>query len=107
MLAKALARRAPAGTTRLRGGADNRPGNAGDHPEADGAFDSLENARLPPPASTPRSSLRYEANDYFKLSFGRFHTPINYWNTAFHHGQWSRLLRASLHSPAAPAAGPW
>jgi hypothetical protein len=23
-----------------------------------------------------------------KVSFGRYHTPINYWNTAYHHGQW-------------------
>jgi len=35
-----------------------------------------------------RSIIRYEYNDYFKVSFGRYHTPINYWNTAFHHGQW-------------------
>jgi len=24
----------------------------------------------------------------FKVSFGRYHTPINWWNTSFHHGQW-------------------
>jgi hypothetical protein len=35
-----------------------------------------------------RSIIRYEQNDLFKLSFGRYHTPINYWNTAFHHGSW-------------------
>src|SRR5216684_3170830 len=35
-----------------------------------------------------RSVIRYDYNDYFKLSFGRYHTPINYWNTAFHHGLW-------------------
>jgi hypothetical protein len=35
-----------------------------------------------------RSIIRYEQNDRFKFSFGRYHTPINYWNTAFHHGQW-------------------
>ena len=23
-----------------------------------------------------------------KVSFGRYHTPINYWNTEFHHGSW-------------------
>jgi hypothetical protein len=22
------------------------------------------------------------------VSFGRYHTPINWWNTAYHHGQW-------------------
>ncbi|HEY2382135.1 MAG TPA: hypothetical protein VGK48_13235 [Terriglobia bacterium] len=35
-----------------------------------------------------RSIIRFEENDYLKVSFGRYHTPINYWNTAFHHGQW-------------------
>jgi hypothetical protein len=35
-----------------------------------------------------RSIIRYDYNDYFKLSFGRYHTPIGYWNTAFHHGAW-------------------
>jgi len=32
--------------------------------------------------------IRYDYNDYFKISFGRYHTPIGYWNTAFHHGAW-------------------
>ena len=35
-----------------------------------------------------RNLIRYDLNDFFKISFGRFHTPINYWNTAFHHGLW-------------------
>lgn len=35
-----------------------------------------------------RYLIRYDYNDHFKLSFGRYHTPINYWNTAFHHGLW-------------------
>jgi hypothetical protein len=35
-----------------------------------------------------RSIIRYDYDDYFKLSFGRYHTPISYWNTAFHHGAW-------------------
>ncbi len=35
-----------------------------------------------------RSFVRYDYNDHFKLSFGRFHTPIGYWKTAFHHGAW-------------------
>ena len=35
-----------------------------------------------------RSIIRYDFNDYFKISFGRYHTPIGYWNTAFHHGAW-------------------
>ena len=35
-----------------------------------------------------RMILRFDKSDQLKLSFGRYHTPINYWNTAFHHGQW-------------------
>ena len=35
-----------------------------------------------------RTIVRYDYNDYFKLSFGKYHTPIGYWNTAFHHGAW-------------------
>jgi hypothetical protein len=44
----------------------------------------------PRPALTWNSSsiIRFEQNDYLKVSFGRYHTPINYWNTEFHHGQW-------------------
>jgi hypothetical protein len=39
-------------------------------------------------AEVERSIVRFEYNDYAKLSFGRYHTPINYWNTAYHHGAW-------------------
>jgi hypothetical protein len=43
-----------------------------------------------------RSIIRYDYNDYFKVSFGRYHTPIGYWNTAFHHGTW---LQTSITRP--------
>ncbi len=43
-----------------------------------------------------RSFIRYDYNDYFKISFGRFHTPIGYWNTAFHHGAW---LQTTIDRP--------
>jgi hypothetical protein len=43
-----------------------------------------------------RSLIRYDYNDYFKLSFGRFHTPVGYWNTAFHHGAW---LQTTIDRP--------
>jgi hypothetical protein len=43
-----------------------------------------------------RSIIRFEQNDYFKISFGRYHTPINYWNTEFHHGQW---LQTTISRP--------
>ena len=45
----------------------------------------------PAPGFNPeleRLIVRYDVNDYLKVSFGRYHTPINYWNTAYHHGQW-------------------
>jgi hypothetical protein len=35
-----------------------------------------------------RSIVRLDQSDHLKLSFGRYHTPISYWNTAFHHGSW-------------------
>ena len=55
-----------------------------------------------------RAILRYDLNDYFKLSFGRFHTPINYWNTAYHHGAWlqttiSRPEMIQFHGEFLPA----
>jgi hypothetical protein len=43
-----------------------------------------------------RSLIRFDYNDYFKLSFGKYHTPINYWNTAFHHGLW---LQTTISRP--------
>ena len=43
-----------------------------------------------------RSIVRYDYNDFFKLSFGKYHTPINYWNTAFHHGLW---LQTTISRP--------
>jgi hypothetical protein len=47
-------------------------------------------------ADVERSIIRYDYNDYFKLSFGRYHTPINYWNTEFHHGLW---LQTTISRP--------
>ncbi len=43
-----------------------------------------------------RLIVRFDQSDYLKLSFGRYHTPINWWNTAFHHGQW---LQTSIDRP--------
>lgn len=43
-----------------------------------------------------RSIIRFEKNDHLKVSFGRYHTPINYWNTAFHHGAW---LQTTISRP--------
>jgi hypothetical protein len=35
-----------------------------------------------------RILLDYSLNDYFKLSAGRYHSSIGYYNTAFHHTSW-------------------
>ncbi len=35
-----------------------------------------------------RAIIRYDQNDQLKLSLGRYHTPVNWWNTAYHHGLW-------------------
>ena len=39
-------------------------------------------------AEVERVIIRFDHSDRLKISFGRYHTPINWWNTAFHHGQW-------------------
>jgi hypothetical protein len=43
-----------------------------------------------------RILIRYDQSDFFKVSFGRYHTPINWWNNAYHHGQW---LQTSVSRP--------
>lgn len=43
-----------------------------------------------------RSILRYDYNDRFKISVGRYHAPVGYWNTAFHRGLW---LQTSIFRP--------
>jgi len=46
--------------------------------------------------SVERSLVRYDYNDFFKLSFGKYHTPVGYWNDAFHHGAW---LQTTISRP--------
>jgi hypothetical protein len=47
-------------------------------------------------AEVERIIIRFDHSDRFKVSFGRYHTPINWWNTAFHHGQW---LQTTISRP--------
>ena len=47
-------------------------------------------------AEVERTIIRYDYNDHLKVSFGRYHTPVNYWNTAFHHGAW---LQTTISRP--------
>ena len=35
-----------------------------------------------------RVLFKYDYNDHLKMSFGRYHTGIGYYNTAFHSGSW-------------------
>lgn len=35
-----------------------------------------------------RVIVKYEFSDRYRLSAGRYHTPIGYWNSAYHHGAW-------------------
>jgi len=44
-----------------------------------------------------RNIIRFDQGDYFKISFGRFHTPINWWNATFHHGVW---LHTTIDRPS-------
>lgn len=37
---------------------------------------------------TERLIVRYDFRDELKLSAGRYHTPVGYWNAAYHHGAW-------------------
>lgn len=45
-----------------------------------------------------RLLLKYDMNDYLKMSFGRFHTPTSYYNSVFHHGRW---LQTAIDRPLA------
>jgi hypothetical protein len=33
-----------------------------------------------------RANATYTVSNYFKVGIGRYHNPIGYWNTAYHHG---------------------
>ena len=35
-----------------------------------------------------RMIVKYDFSDQLKVSAGRYHTPIGYWNSSFHHGAW-------------------
>jgi len=47
-------------------------------------------------AEVERAIIRFDQSDRLKVSFGRYHTPVNWWNTAFHHGQW---LQTTISRP--------
>ena len=41
-----------------------------------------------PELELERYVIRWSARDSFQLALGRMHTPLGYWNQAFHHGKW-------------------
>ena len=43
-----------------------------------------------------RAILRYVRSDALKLSLGKYHTPLSYWNETYHRGRW---LQASIERP--------
>jgi len=43
-----------------------------------------------------RMIVRYDFSDYLKLSLGRYHTPIGFWNATYHHGAW---LQTTIDRP--------
>jgi hypothetical protein len=49
-----------------------------------------------------RTFIKYSFNDNFEIAGGRFHTPISWFNAAYHHGSW---LQASIARPRMIAFG--
>lgn len=47
-------------------------------------------------AEVERVIIQFNESDALRASFGRYHTPINWWNTAFHHGLW---LQTTISRP--------
>ena len=57
-----------------------------------------------PAATLERVIVRYDVGDWLKISAGRYHTPVSWWNTAYHHGSW---LHSSIGRPRVVAFGTW
>lgn len=45
-----------------------------------------------------RLFIRYDFTDVFQLSGGKYHSPIGYWNSAYHHGAWLQTTVARPHA---------
>lgn len=43
-----------------------------------------------------RAELKYSFSDLLNIKIGRMHTPLGYWNQAFHHGTW---LQTTIFRP--------
>lgn len=44
-----------------------------------------------------RNIIRFDQGNHLKISFGRFHNSINWWNATFHHGVW---LHTTIDRPS-------
>jgi hypothetical protein len=54
-----------------------------------------------------RLMLNYEPRSWFRVSAGRFHTPLGFWNTAYHHARWMYVTtEAPLLARFEDEAGP-
>ena len=43
-----------------------------------------------------RAIVSYDHSDLLRISFGRYHTALGYWNNAYHHGTW---IQTSIDRP--------
>lgn len=57
---------------------------------------TLTSRETGPIATLERLILAYDVSDALRISAGRYHTPISWWNTQFHHGLW---LQNSIDRP--------
>lgn len=46
-----------------------------------------------------RANIKYSFSDTFNIKIGRMHTPLGFWNQAFHHGTWlqTTILRPVIY----------
>ena len=58
---------------------------------------SFTNVESDTDTDVERLILRYDFSDKFKLSVGKYHTPIGYWNSSYHHGAW---LQTTIDRPS-------
>jgi hypothetical protein len=49
-----------------------------------------------------RFIVRYDFSDKFKISVGKYHTPLGYWNSTYHHGAW---LQTTIDRPRVMKSG--
>ena len=56
-------------------------------------FSSTDNE---PGIDIERMIMTYDVSDALKISVGRFHAPISYWNIIYHHAAW---MRTSVERP--------